>query len=392
MEMKGRRTRTSLGRSPRSFRHLPRGTTLSALLLIWAATTIAQTSAPQAVQTLVPGADQKFKPRILLLPLIYYTPETRLALGVGGVLNYRFGRDKGNTRPSSLWLLAVYTMNNQVQLQLKPEVYLPKNSFILGATLKFERFPQKFFGIGNDVPVTAEEVYTPETMALQLSLKKKVVESVFGGIQYHLEKTLIQKVEPGGLLAQGDIPGSTGGVISGLGLSVNWDNRDNLFFPRRGSYLQFVADFFSAPLGSDYHYSTSKLDLRTYLPILSNHVLALQVYIRNMGGSPPFYQLSTLGGAFIMRGNYNGQYRDKTLLAFQAEYRLPIWRRFGAVGFAGLGDVGETLRAIKLNRLKYSLGGGFRYKLDSREGTNLRLDFAWGKASTGFYMTVQEAF
>jgi outer membrane protein assembly factor BamA len=365
---------------------------LSALLLIATVTAVAQTSAPQAAPTQEPGVEKKFKPRVLLLPLIYYTPETRLALGVGGVVNYRLGRDKGNMRPSSLWLLAVYTMNNQIQLQLKPEVYLSKNSFILGATVKFERFPQRFYGIGNDVPVTAEEVYTPENLGLHLSVKRRVVGSVFGGIQYHLEKTLIQKVKPGGLLSQGDIPGSTGGVISGLGLSVHWDNRDNLFFPRRGSYLQFVADFFSAPIGSDYHYSTSKLDLRTYVPVLSTHVLAIQVYIRNMGGSPPFYQLSMLGGASMMRGNYSGQYRDKALLAFQAEYRLPLWRRFGAVGFAGLGDVGATIRAIKLNRLKYSLGGGLRYRLDSREGTNLRLDFAWGKDSTGFYMTVQEAF
>jgi len=393
MEMMGRGTLTTIRRSPpRPFWHTAFRTTLSSLLLIAAAAAVAQTSASRAAQTQEPGADKKFKPRVLLLPIIYYTPETRLALGVGGVLNYRFGRDKGNTRPSSLWLLMVYTMNNQVQLQLKPEVYLSKNSFILGATLRFERFPQRFYGIGNDVPLTAEEVYTPETLGLQLSVKRKVVGSIFGGIQYQLQKTLIQKVKPGGLLSQGDIPGSTGGVISGLGLSVNWDNRDNLFFPRRGSYLQFAADFFGAPIGSDYHYSTSKLDLRTYVPVLSTHVLAFQVYIRNMGGSPPFYQLSMLGGASVMRGNYGGQYRDKALLAFQAEYRLPVWKRFGAVGFAGLGDVGPTIRDIKLNRLKYSLGCGLRYKLDSREGTNLRLDFAWGKASTGFYMTVQEAF
>jgi hypothetical protein len=391
-EMIGRRSHPSARRTRGTFLRVPGGAALFVLILLTAASAIAQTAAIQETKRKEPGADKKSKPHLLLLPLLYYTPETRLALGVGGVLNYRLGHVKEQTRPSSLWLLMMYTMNNQIQLQLKPEIYLSKNSFILGATAKFERFPQKFYGIGNDVPQTAAEVYTPETVGLQLSLKKRVVGSVFGGIQYQVGKTSIRKVKPGGLLDQGDILGSSGGLISGLGVSVNWDNRDNLFFPRRGSFLQFAADFFSSPIGSDYHYSVSRLDLRTYVPVFLTHVVAFQVVVRNMGGDPPFYELSMLGGASVMRGTYSGQYRDKALLAPQAEYRLPVWKRIGAVGFIGLGDVGTTLRAIKLNRLKPSLGAGLRYRLDSREGTNLRLDFAWGKASSGFYMTVQEAF
>lgn len=350
-----------------------------------------QAAAPKETPESKPPAKDS-RPRLLVLPVIYYTPETRLALGAGGVLNYRFGGHKEKTRPSSLWLLAVYTMNSQIQLQLRPEVYLPLNSFILTAVLNYSRFPQAFYGIGSRVPASAAEPYTPETIGLQMSLKRKIAGSVFGGVQFQREKTIIQKTKPGGLLASGDFLGSSGGVISGLGVSINWDDRDNVLFPRRGSYFQLVADFYNSFLGSDYHYSTSRLDLRTYIPVTALHVLALQLLLRNVGGTPPFYELSMLGGAWIMRGTYSGQYRDHALLAVQAEYRMRIWRRIGAAGFIGLGDVGTTLRAIKLNRLKYSLGGGLRYRLDSHEGTNLRLDFAWGKASTGFYMTVQEAF
>ncbi len=335
---------------------------------------------------------RKFKPRLLMLPIIYYTPETRLALGTGGVLNYRLGGDKENTRPSSLWVLMVYTLNKQIQLGLKPEIYLPHNSFILSANLQYEWFPLIFYGIGNAVPASAAESYTPETKGVLFSVKRKLFGSVFGGIQYQVKKTIIQKVEVGGLLASGSIPGSSGGVTSGLGLSFSWDDRDNVLFPRRGTYLQLVADFYNSALGSDYHYSASRIDLRTYIPVREADVVALQAFVRNMGGTPPFYELSMLGGAYLMRGTYAGQYRDKALLAFQAEYRMHVWKRIGAVAFAGLGDVASTIRQIELGLLKFSLGAGLRFKLDTREGTNLRLDFAWGKHSTGFYMTVQEAF
>ena len=93
-----------------------------------------------------------------------------------------------------------------------------------------------------------------------------------------------------------------------------------------------------------------------------------------------------------MRGYYLGRYRDIGILALQAEYRLPLWKRIGLVGFAGLGDVFERIGDFRLDRLKYSIGGGIRFKLDAREGTNLRVDFALGKKSFGVYFTAREAF
>jgi outer membrane protein assembly factor BamA len=328
----------------------------------------------------------------MVLPLLYYTPETRVAFGVGGNMNFHLGRDRAATRPSSVWFFGIYTMNNQVQIQLNPEIYLPKNSFIVNSTVKYVRFPQKFYGIGSSVEASAAETYAPETVGFEISVQRKIVGSVFAGLQYRVEKTRIESVEPGGLLDGGDIPGRDGGVISGVGFTVSWDSRDNVSFPRQGYYFRFVADYYTKVLGSDYHFTSTRFDLRRYIPLFSSHVLALQATIGNMGGSPPFYELSMLGGASLLRGNYTGQYRDKALVAFQAEYRMPVWRRFGVVGFAGFGDVAPDLRQFEFDNLKYSLGAGLRYKFDAREGTNVRLDFAWGKGSTGLYVTVQEAF
>jgi len=367
-------------------------TVLLLALLVMAAPLAAQTSPAGEPAKKAREPAKSFKPHAIFLPVVYYTPETRLALGAGGVLNYRLGLNKEKTRPSSLWILFVYTMNSQIQASLKPEIYLPGNAFVLNASLKYELFPQRFYGIGNDVSASRAEVYTPETKSLQLAIKRRIFGNVFGGLQYQFERTNIQKVEAGGLLSAGGIVGSQGGVISGLGFSINWDNRDNVLYPRRGSYLQFVANFYGQPVGSDFDYKAWWLDLRTYIPLGETNVLALQSFVRGMGGTPPFYELSGLGGAYMMRGIYSGMYRDKSLLALQAEYRIHVWRRLGVVGFMGLGDVGSGLGKIRLDELKYSFGGGLRYKVDKREGTNIRLDYAWGKGSTGLYITIQEAF
>jgi outer membrane protein assembly factor BamA len=364
---------------------------LFALLAVSAAAFGQDTKTPQEDGTQAAVIEKEIKPNIILLPVIYYTPETKLALGAGGVINYRLGNDKKNTRPSSLWLMAVYTTHNQIQLSLKPEIYLTKNRYILGASLKYERFPREFYGIGDSVE-GASESYTPENFGLHLSVKKNIFKSLYAGIQYHVEKTTIQKVVTGGLLDTGDYVGREGGVLSGLGFSINWDTRDNIFFPRGGWYIQSSADFYNRAFGSDYHYSATSLDIRKYIPVLKKDVVALQLCMRDMDGDVPFYELAMLGGSTMMRGNYNGKFRDKALLAVQAEFRMPVWNRISAAVFSGLGNVGPTLRDISLARLKHSFGGGLRIRLDQKEGTNIRLDYAWGNHSTGLYMTVQEAF
>jgi outer membrane protein assembly factor BamA len=114
--------------------------------------------------------------------------------------------------------------------------------------------------------------------------------------------------------------------------------------------------------------------------------------LRSAGGEVPFYKLALLGGDSLMRGYYKGRYRDKDILAVQAEYRVKVTRRIGVVGFAGVADVFPSFADLNLNDIKYSLGTGVRYMVNKREGTNLRMDMAWGKRSFGLYFTAQEAF
>ena len=81
-----------------------------------------------------------------------------------------------------------------------------------------------------------------------------------------------------------------------------------------------------------------------------------------------------------MRGYYKGRYGTRTILAVQAEYQGQGDERIGVVGFAGVADVFPGFADLKLNDIKYSLGTGVRYMVNKREGTNLRMDMAWGRA------------
>jgi len=330
--------------------------------------------------------------RLIGLPFVYYTPETKVAFGAGGVLSFRAGRDKEEARTSSVWAYAGYNLARQFNVLLKPEIYLKANGLILSGAFRYERAPQKFYGVGNDTPSSDVESFTPRIFAIQVGVKRRVLGGLFGGLQFDFERMTMEKVETGGILDAGDIVGSRGGQLAGMGVSLDWDTRDAVLFPRRGAFLQLSADVYGPIAGSDFTFRRVKLDLRHYQTLGIDRVLALQAYLLSTGGEVPFHKLALLGGESLLRGYYRGRFRDKGMILVQVEYRALVTKRIGVAGFAGLADIFPGFGDLGRGDLKFSVGSGLRYVLDKNEGTTLRLDLAWGRASFGLYITAQEAF
>jgi hypothetical protein len=333
-----------------------------------------------------------YRTRLIGLPFVFYTPETKVAFGAGGILSFRAGRDKEEARTSSVWAYASYNLARQFTVLIKPAIYLKANGLILSGTFHYERAPQKFYGVGNDTPSSAAETFTPRIFALQIGVKRRVLGGLFGGLQFDFERMTMEKVETGGLLDAGGIVGGRGGQLAGMGVSLDWDTRDAVIFPRRGVFLQLSADAYGPIAGSDFTFNRIKLDLREYLTLGPDRILALQAYLLSAGGEVPFHKLAFVGGESLLRGYYRGRFRDKAMMLVQAEYRALVTKRIGVAGFAGLADIFPGFDDLGRGKLKFSVGSGLRYVLDKNEGTTLRLDLAWGRASFGLYITAQEAF
>jgi len=280
---------------------------------------------------------------LTLLPIIYYTPETGVAFGLGSFVTYRFGLISKQARPSTVFLAAIYTQLKQFTLQIKPEIYLNDNSLFLAGNFLAKRFPTKFWGIGSDTSDDLEEIYTPQQFLMELELKKKLPRNLplYLGLRYRLESTKIVETEPGKLIDQELVPGSSGGLLSGPGLVASYDNRDNIFYPNKGLYLQANMDWNDHFFGSDFDFLSFQLDLRYYHQVDNEKVLAMQALAKTNTGQVPFYRLPSLGGDSLLRGFYNGRFRDMNLVAFQAEYRFPIWKRLGAVIFGAMGSLAD---------------------------------------------------
>ncbi len=346
--------------------------------------------------------------KLYVLPLASFSPETSLRLGTVSVFLFRPSGCTKATQLSSIRAPISYTLNRQQKARLAYEFFMDDNEHILSGFVEWQKFPFFFYGIGSATADENEEAYTSRNIGARISYLNNVGEKFFLGAQLLWVNSKTLEREPDGQLSQeGLIAGSGGSVSNGLGLISRYDTRDNNLNAGSGMYLQSSLTTFPESFGSDFTFTKLELDYRKFLRPFRRHVLAVQLFMEYNWGDPPFELLALLGGDELMRGHYEGRFRDKSFWATQLEYRLPInrrgwfgegegklsfWERWGLTGFAGLGTVGPDLRGLADSELKYSMGFGVRYLVLPKERVNIRVDFGFGTQRPGFYFNVREAF
>ena len=335
---------------------------------------------------------QQKKGRVVFLPVVFFSPETSFAVGAAGMYTFYTSKGQAKSRPSNVHALLYYTLNKQYWFEVAPDVYLKNDEYHVFGTANYTKYLDKFWGIGNATQADDEEKYVSLISRLKVTVLKRVVSQLSAGLSFEYEHNKIAEVEEGGLLETGNIIGSEQGTSSGIGTLFQWDSRDNIFSSSTGYYCQFSAKFFMPALGSSYKFNMYNIDFRKYVPLFSSHVFAFQGYINIITGSPPFQMLSRLGGQDLMRGFYRGRYRDKNMVVVQMEYRLPVWWRFGLVGFVGVGDVTDNMAYFSVDTLKTCVGLGIRFRISPEEKMNVRLDIGFSKEYTGVYFSLNEAF
>ncbi|MEE9464177.1 MAG: BamA/TamA family outer membrane protein [Candidatus Neomarinimicrobiota bacterium] len=333
-----------------------------------------------------PEGSEDSKTGLGAFPVIFYSDQTRMALGGGAQVVFK-GQSENQT--SSIGLLAFYTQNKQYVLNVGPEIYLRGGNLKVTGQFMYSYFPDIFFGVGNDTDEEYED-FTARNIAFLPSIQVKAISNLFIGMELAYYTTSLSDLEADGQLIGDTITGSAGGVISGLGVNASWDTRNNNIYATQGSYHQFKAVFFRPALGSEYTFNSYLLDLRHYHTISTDQIIALRGVIGLSTGEIPFQVMPQLGA--YLRGYYPSRFRDNNLVAFQAEYRRPLYKWIGMVLFAGVGEVVAETGDFSLSELKPGAGFGLRFPLVKEQKVNLRIDIGIGKGDSSFDINIMEAF
>jgi outer membrane protein assembly factor BamA len=352
---------------------------------------------PQSFMGFVPLSDtiSEGKTGVFVLPLLYFTPDTRWAAGAAGVYYFKVPPSATNAvhpRVSYIQFLADYTQNKQLDTWASWHVFTQDENYLLKGDLRYRDFPDRFYGLGNTSAISQKELYSYQLFVLKSLQLKKIKPGLFLGFDYELRHEYNFKLAANGQLASGALTGSNGGFGSALGLVSILDTRDNIINPYSGRYAEFSTYFFSPLLKSSFSFQTINVTYQQYWRLKPKHILAWQTKARLSFGEVPFLDLSTLGNDDILRGYPKNRFRDQHFFATQLEYRFPLFWRFGAVAFAGAGDVFGPSSSLSASNLKYSIGTGLRFVVDPAERLNIRLDYGYGREGGYFYFVVGESF
>ena len=328
------------------------------------------------------------KNELIVLPVVFYSPETGLAVGIYPALLFRVAP---GCRPSSISLPVYYTTKKQFAVNLEFGITLPENRHNFSGNIYFEKWPNVFYGIGSDASADNTDDYTSRNAGFFLGYKRRFFKSFYLGIDCLLFNREYLEYPDSGRFITGDIRGSEAGRLTAPGISIVWDDRDNIIYPGKGYYAALSVGFYGDNFGGDYAFEKYAIDLRKYLTLRSPEALSAQAAAVFIDGDPPFWGMPRIGD--YIRGHKPMRFIDRNLLAFQLEYRIhPIWKRFGLALFAGTGAVGDKISTFAPDYFKFAAGFGIRYLFLAGENLNIRLDFGIGGESTEIYLEAGEAF
>lgn len=338
-----------------------------------------------------------FQTKVVFAPIVYFEPNTSFGFGFGASLLFKPKGAGPETRTSNIPVGISYTLNNQVFFTSGYTIFFPEEKWIFRGNLDYTDFPRDYYGIGNGSTEEDRSVITYQQVLVEPLLLRQVLPKTFvgGGFRYDrfFKTELVEATDR--LPVGADLQDSLGSTSFGLEFAASYDSRDNVVNAQRGTLVEFTQGFYGESLGGTNAFQLAKMDLRGYKRMGKKGVAALNLFARYAGGDAPPYELSELGGDFLLRGFAEGRFRDRLALFAQAEYRWQTWRSIGFVFYGGAGQVAEGAADLGLDQLRYSLGTGLRVTIIPSENINLRLDYAYGfglSSGTGFYLGLGEAF
>lgn len=319
----------------------------------------------------------------------HYASDTKFGLGLVAAGLYRTDPNDSILPPSNVSLYGDVSSVGFYMLGVRGNHIAPKGRYRIDYHLYFYSFPADFWGIGyemGDNDANKSDMKRWQAQA-EVSFLFRVADNFYIGPMASYDYVIGKHFERPELLQGMDQ--HTWNV--GAGVSLVYDNRDNLTNPHRGIYLNINQMFRPRFMGNDYAFSTTAFRFDAYQRLGKGTVLAEDIGANLNFGNPSWGMMAELGGTHSMRGYYEGRYRDKHSLEATVELRQHVWKRNGIVVWVGAGTIFPKFSALRSKQILPNAGVGYRWEF--KKNVNVRLDYGFGKSGqSGFLFNINEAF
>ena len=354
---------------------------------------------PKFIRKMYFDRDSSKKGSFVILPVLSSAPETGLEVGGAGLYSFYTDSLKSDTRVSNIFTYATITTKGQNRLSLSTSYWTPHNNYHYTAGISYINFPFDFYGIGNNTLKANTDRVGQKRVKLYVGAEKKLTDNLYAGFvagayRYSFgdgQATSIFYTDP-------RVENRGGGTSAYIGPSLIFDSRNNNTYTTKGAIINTSFEITHGLFGnSDYKGGLFNIEYSQFFSLSKKLVLGVDVQEQSLTGKQsPFYLMPALGNDELMRGYYNGRYRDRNMLAGQTELRYRLSPRIGLAGFIGAGEVFN--KSFSWGQLKPNFGGGVRYFFDIEKGLSIRADYGIGQKvagearQSGFYAALGQAF
>jgi outer membrane protein assembly factor BamA len=308
---------------------------------------------------------------------------------------------------------ASYSSKQQASLTFKFGASSSGNRWRFDGDNRFQWTSQDSYGLGTGTS-PADSVYTRFTyVRVTDGAWYKLAKNFYAGAGVHY--SLHTNVRPGndGDPAWDDSDYVTyseengfdleGQTSAGFSLGAMLDTRDNPINASRGWFAVVgYRPSFKGLLGGDASFQETFVDVRSFVSVTKDRRQRLAMWVHGNfvgSGTAPYFDLPALGASILGRsgrGYTEGRFRGEQLMYGELEYRSTLMRNglLGMVAFLNTTTVSDRRTGEELFD-GFAAGGGIglRVLFSKRTGTNLCIDYAWGRqGARGFYLGLQEAF
>lgn len=246
----------------------------------------------------------------------------------------------------------------------------------------YGRVIMDYYGLGSDMPLQFEQdVFV---FMQQMNFRMGSSDFFIGG-KYMLSKIYIPIEFPEEDQAiQDNYEEDLELINSGLSIVTELDRLNHFLSPTDGYKIHLSYDQNMELLGSDRNWGTFNAYGHFYYPINDWWIHAFRFESHLSTGSPPFYAYPYVSLRGIPALRYQGEYTA----VVETEQYINIAKRWGVVGFAGLGSAFKSLEDRDNNEVVWNAGTGLRFLASRSMGVKIGVDVARGPEDWALYFTV----
>jgi len=309
-----------------------------------------------------------------------------LGTGIQAVLMYLHPKKAEDIPNTTSGIAAMYTSTDSWFVGAFHDDYFVDDNYRLQAFGGYGEFNLDFYGIGDSaIESSIPYEFKGAILSARFLVRIPATEHWYAGLQYLYVDSDIQFGDP----ANPTLPPVRGQVkTAALGVPLNYDSRDDNYYPTRGQYAEVKFMDFSKQWGGDFEYEKLISFYNLYIPVQEKFVFAARTRVDNSNGDVPFFNLAYLD----MRGFARGRYQDDHSLSVHGEARYKFLPRWGVIGFYEMGWINDNFSRITSGTRVTSYGAGLRWQVTKAKTLNLGLDFAFSTDEKAYYIRIGEKY